>query len=139
MEYRANRFDAVVPDAWRDDTVHRFTSPDGEECITIRIEHRAADIPLDDRLREKTATVREGVLGARLVSSGEARLGGGEARRFVVEGLRGDEVVMIYAAFLARWGERRLLMLEYEGPATRWGQAELQLQRTADSLRRRDV
>lgn len=136
MQFRANTFEIETPESWTDETVYRFISLDREERITIRIEHRLMDVPLEQRLLEKTATVREGVPFAELIYTRDALLGPVPAKAFLIEGQRGDEEPLSLFCLLGYWADRELMLVEYEGPTARWKTAEPMIMRVAASLRR---
>jgi hypothetical protein len=101
----------------------------------MRIEYRAMDVPLEARLLEKTATVREGVPYAELRWTGDTTLGRWPAKAFVIEGQRGDEVALTYYCVLATPIEQQLVVLEYEGPSERWPRAEEMMRQFSYSVR----
>lgn len=138
MDYRGNAFSLTLPNGWRDETVHRFFSPDREETIRVRLENTPSDAPLEQRLLEKTSTVREGLPSARLVSEEDAMIGPEPAKAFRIDGERGDEVPLTYLGMLARWGDRQLLVIEYEGPTAQFGEAIVRMRAIASSMRRRE-
>ncbi|MFN3326229.1 MAG: hypothetical protein ACK5AZ_22260 [Bryobacteraceae bacterium] len=121
--FRADRLELQVPDNWRNDTVYRFETFDDEEKFSMKIEHHTEDHPLDKHLEQKTQTVREERVQARLASSGDTRLADLPAKYYVIEALRGDEVPIIYTAVIAKLHPLQLLIVDFESPRERWGQS----------------
>ena len=125
---RANRLSLQIPDGWADETVYAFRSTDRQEKVTLKIEKRSRQSSLDDDLMEKTASVRAGIPGAKLGATGDTTFARLPAKYFMIEGLRGDEVPIVYYCVLAKPLPLELLVFDYAGPADHWKRASTQLQ-----------
>lgn len=123
IRFHADRFILRIPDAWLNETVYRFSTPDNEEKITLTVEVQDHDAPLEAHLAQRTETLRESPQ-ATLRQTGDVAVGGYPAKFYIAEILRGDEVLLVYVCVLAKLSPRELLVIDFETPASRWQRSQ---------------